>query len=222
MSKYQLKNIAIALRKNGASFGEIAKRLKISKSTASLWSADIELTKSQIKQLNKNIGIGRLKGSSTQHQKKINKIKKYQEEGTTKIGVLSMRDWLTAGIGIYWGEGFKKENKIGLANSDPKMVSFFIRWLKRVFGIKQDRIIAQIRVNQIHARRVTEIEKYWQNIIQVPKNQFRKTILLKVKNKKVYSNPSNHFGTITIKVSRSSSLLYQVLGLLEAMSNAKI
>lgn len=49
MAKSKEKNKALILRQNGESIKDIAKRLKISKSTVSLWCRDIKLTSEQIK-----------------------------------------------------------------------------------------------------------------------------------------------------------------------------
>ena len=46
-----IKEIAKKMRKKGMSLGDIAKNLKVSKSTASFWCKDIILTESAIKKI---------------------------------------------------------------------------------------------------------------------------------------------------------------------------
>lgn len=48
MAKSKEKNKALKLRQQGESIKKIAKKLKIAKSTISLWCRDIELTPEQI------------------------------------------------------------------------------------------------------------------------------------------------------------------------------
>jgi len=45
--KLKEKSIAISLRKKGKSYGEILKKIKVSKSSLNLWLRDLELTPKQ-------------------------------------------------------------------------------------------------------------------------------------------------------------------------------
>ena len=66
MAKYELKILARELRSKGESVGNIAKKIGVAKSTASLWVQDITLTKEQVEKIQKRwlkgTMAGRLKG----------------------------------------------------------------------------------------------------------------------------------------------------------------
>jgi len=221
MAKTKEKNKAIELRRKGSSIKDIAKRIKIAKSTVSLWCRDIELTSEQIERLcQKRIKggyPGRIKGARMQYERRIKKIKKYNKEGIKQVGKLSNRDLLIAGLALYWGEGSKKTRSVSLSNSDPKIIKFAIKFLKRIFNIDKNRLSAYIGINQLHESRVEEVENYWSKITGIPREQFTKTTLIKAKNKKNYSNFSVHYGTITIKVRKSSDLYYRIMGLIKGL-----
>ncbi len=221
MTKSKEKNKAICLRKKGESIKDIAKILKISKGTVSVWCRDIKLKPDQVKRLHEKMVKGgykgRMIGARAQYNRRIEKIKKWEIIGIKEIGKLSKRDLLIAGLALYWGEGSKKYRKVSLANSDPRIIKFFIKFLEKILNVKKESLTACIGINEIHKNRIKEVEHYWSKIIGIPKEQFTKTTLIKVKNKKNYSNFSVHYGTITIKVRKSADLYYRVMGLIEAL-----
>ena len=51
MAKFQQKSEAIQLRKTGESIKVIAKKLKVSVGSVSLWCRDVQLTPAQLKEL---------------------------------------------------------------------------------------------------------------------------------------------------------------------------
>ena len=223
MAKTKEKNKAIRLRKKGKSIKDIAESIKIAKSTVSIWCRDIELTPEQIKKLcQKRIKggyEGRIKGARMQHERRIEKIERCRKEGAKKIGKLSKRDLLIAGLSLYWGEGSKKSRSVRFSNSDPESIKFMIAVFKGVFGIKKDRFSAYIGINQIHKDRIEEVEGYWSKVAGIPRSQFTKTTLIKARNKKNYSNSPVHYGTVTIRIRKSADLYYQIMGLIGGLSN---
>jgi len=221
MAKSKEKNQALKLRQKGKSIKDIAKRLKIAKSTVSLWCRDIRLTPEQIQKLHEKMVKGgyrgRMKGARIQYERRLKRIKEWKKIGVGRIGKLSNRDLLIAGLALYWGEGSRKTRRVSLSNSDPKIIQFIIKFLKRVFDIDKSRLTAYIGINRIHKNRVQEVKNYWSKTTGIPKEQFTKTTLIKSKNKKKYNNFSVHYGTVTIKVRKSADLYYCIMGLIERL-----
>ncbi len=221
MAKTEEKNRAICLREKGESIKDIAQQLNISRSTTSLWCRDVILKAEQIEKLHQKMikgGYkGRIKGARIQYERRIEKIKKQEERGVRKIGTLSKRDLLIAGLALYWGEGSKKNRSVSLSNSDPEIIKFFVKFLKKEFNIKRDQLTAYIGVNKVHKKRLKEIENYWVKITGISKGQFTKTTLIEAKNKKRYKNFLDHYGTVTVKVKKSADLYYCIMGLIKAL-----
>lgn len=123
MAKPRLRIRAVKLRKNGLSIKEIAKKLQVSTSTVSHWSHNVQLTPDQINRLQQNYRNPfygkRGKYLNSIKQKTANKINKLKEKGIKKVGKLTPREYFIAGIALYWSEGFKKDRRLGFANSDP-------------------------------------------------------------------------------------------------------
>ncbi|MDP2910043.1 MAG: helix-turn-helix domain-containing protein [bacterium] len=224
MAKTIEKNKAIELRKKGESIKEIAKKIGIAKSTVSLWCRDIKLTDKQINDLHQRMVMcgykGRMIGARAQYNQRIEKIKQFKDQGIKEIGTLSNRELMIACVALYWAEGSKKIRTFSFCNSDPDMVKFFIKFLKDVLYIKIERLRPWIGINIIHEERVNEVMEYWSKITGIPKNQFTKTILIKAQNKKKYSNFPVHYGTISIRITKSASLLYRICGLIDGLKSA--
>ncbi len=223
MAKFKEKNKAILLRKKGKSINEISKLVNVSKSIVSLWCRDIALTSQQIEGLHKKMMIGSYKGR-LKFLEKIRRTRKEETqrlktEGIKEIGKVSKRDLFIAGVALYWAEGTKSANaeETSFSNSSPAMILFMLSWFKEVFGVSMERFTIQIRINAIHKKRISEVERYWSKRLNIPSNQFTKTILIKVNAKKVYSN-NDHYGTVRIRVRAGTQIRRKILGLIEGLA----
>ncbi len=221
MSKSKEKLIARKLRIKGVSVKEIAKQLHLSKSTVSLWVRDIILNIEQLEKLNhrriEGAERGRMLGALKQKKIRLMRIKRGIVEGKSILSRLNKREFLIAGIALYWAEGTKKKREIAFCNSDPKMIQFMINWLKCNFNIPTERLSCYVGINKIHKKREKIVKNYWSKMSGIPISQFTKTSLKKVKNKKIYANFNTHYGTLTIKVKSSSQYYYDIIGLIEGL-----
>ncbi|MEK7497971.1 MAG: hypothetical protein AAB656_03565 [Patescibacteria group bacterium] len=224
MAKSILKNKARELRERGESVKGIAKKLRISKSTVSLWVRDIILSVEQLEKLRqhriKGGELGRLKGALMQKQRRIEKIASGKKHAFKIISSLSERELLVGGIALYWAEGSKKSTEVSFCNSDPKLIIFLIKWLDHIFGVGKERLTFRLGINKIHKKREQIVKNYWVDILNVSLDQFRKTSFKNSKSKKVYKNFNDHYGTLTVKVLKASDVYYRIMGFINALSLA--
>ncbi len=222
MTKPHQQQKAIIMRKKGLSITSIAQQLVVSKSTVSGWCRDINLTEKQItliaEKSKHHATLGLLKASEAQRVKRQANIVTAVQLGKSDVGKLSKRDIYMLGLGLYWGEGYKKgSQELGFTNSDPSMITIYIEWLRQIYCIPKKNMILRISINDSHTSRANEILKYWSNLTGVPFSQFTKTSFIKVGGKKVYLNTANHFGTLRIKVRRGTELRRRILGSIAAL-----
>ena len=224
MAKSKEKIIARGLRRKGISIRDIAKKLNVSKGSVSHWCADIELTKIQLQKLHEQMMrgsySGRLKGTLIQKERKRKKIEYYKIKGKEDIDQLDKQELFLTGVALYWGEGSKKNPGVRFYNSDPLVANFMMQWFRKILKIPDERFQMYISVNEIHNKRLKEINSYWAKITKIPIKQFRNPILLKARNKKIYENFSEHYGTLCIRISKSTDLFYQIKGWIDALSTA--
>lgn len=78
-----------------------------------------------------------------------------------------------AAIMLYWAEGYKAgSTTVDFANSDPDMARVFIRFLREVCGVREDKIRGYLYCYQ--GQNVAAIRKYWSRVLALPESQFSK------------------------------------------------
>jgi len=225
MAKKQQKEQALKLRSAGVSIGDIANRLSISKSTASYWCRNIQLSPSQIKKLYEKQKRAAMASitilAEKNRRKRIATTKEMTIRGNIDVGRITKRDLFIIGLALYWGEGYKKgSQEFGFTNSDPEIVKVFIRWVNDIYCIDKNQLILRVSINSIHKNREQDVLKYWAHVTKTPLSQFTKTSFIKTKAKKQYANHNKHYGTLRIKVRRGTNLRRRVLGSISAIANS--
>lgn len=220
MAKFDKRLDALQLRRKGKSINEIAQCLGVSKSTVSRWCRNIKLTKSQRSFIEKKMRdaghAGRIKGALKNKAGKENRVASALDQAQKTLGKLSKRDRFLLGIGLYWGEGVKADQSTtAFVNSDPRAVEFMKRWFMEHLHVSTDRFNPYIFITLAHQPRETDIKAYWSKMIHLPVNQFRKVIYIRSTQKKVYENNDLYYGTVALRIRRSTDLKYLIRGLIQ-------
>jgi hypothetical protein len=79
---------------------------------------------------------GRRRAPNALQRRRQAQIDRLVEEGRDRIGRLTDREFLVAGVALYAGEGSKTDGCLRFANSDPRMILFYCCWLRRFFEIE--------------------------------------------------------------------------------------
>lgn len=90
-----------------------------------------------------------------------------------KINTEKLRILKTAGVMLYWGEGYKAgKDMVDFANSDKDMIRLFLKFLRKVCGIdeKKLRVYSYFYVNQ----KVKNNIDFWSKVTKISKKQFTK------------------------------------------------
>jgi Helix-turn-helix domain len=154
------------LRATGLPMAEIAARLGVSKSSISLWVRDVPF------EPRPGPARGRRRSPNALQQRKQAEIDRLLAEGRDRVGRLSEREFLVAGIALYAGEGSKGDGSIIFANSDPRMVAFFCSWLRHFFRIDESRLRVRIYLHQ--GLDLAAATAFWSEVTGVPESQFLK------------------------------------------------
>lgn len=222
MAKFELKKQARELRKQGVSVKTIAAHLGVSKGTASIWVRDIILTIEQLEVLRqsaiKGSERGRLKSALLKKEERLKRFEDGKLLGKKLLGRLTEREIFIAGIALYWAEGCKKTQRFEFCNSDPKMIQFFLYWLRKGFLISDQDIKCRVSINIAHQPREQVVKDYWSKLTGIPLTQFEKSSFKKVKNSKVYDNFENYYGVLVIRVAKPGMHYFKIIGLIEALS----
>ena len=215
------KEKAIKLRKRGWSYKEILREVPVAKSTLSLWLRSVGLAKKQKQKLTQKKLIGALKGAEKRRKYKLNIVAEIKNKAKNEIKKISDRELWLIGIALYWAEGTREKynsTNVKFANSDPKMIKLFLKWIQKICKIPKKDISFAIYLHETARERKTEIQKYWSKVTNFPVIQFQKIYWKKHKiNTKRKNIGRDYCGLLKIEVKRSSSLTRKIAGWVEGI-----
>lgn len=218
------RNLAINLRKDGFSYSEILEKIPVAKSTLSLWLRSVGLSKRQRQRLTEKKLASIKRGWEKWHQTRLNLVKKIKNNARNEIGIINKRNLWLIGIALYWAEGSKeKEASIGngviFANSDPQMISLFLKWLREIFGLSDEQLGFEIYIHENSKNNLDDVLRYWSKIVSVGTEGFK----VYFKKNKIKTNRrnvgENYFGLLRIRVKKSSHLIRRISGWVEGICN---
>jgi|SRR3989344_4722688 len=216
-----MRQKAISLRERGKTLREIGTALGISSSTAHLWTRQVRLNDLQKQAIwerhRQAFQEGRRKVAMRQKQEREKEKAKYKERGGDMIGLISKRELMLIGAALYWSEGFKRDSRLGFANSDPNMIKFFLRWLFEVGEVSREDVRLRVGLNISYKDRVSEIEKKWSILTGMPVGHFQKPFFQKVQWKKTYKNRGEYLGVLRVRVNGQRKLFLTIKGMLEGL-----
>ncbi len=224
------KNRAIQLRLEGLSYGQIQKLLLgISKSTLSLWLKEVPLSdearkKIAVRSREKSLA-GFIKRNKEQTALAIKRRDDILELAQSEIREVSRENLFIVGIALYWAEGYKRVRKvkgreitahsISLTNSDPLLVQMFLRFIREICNVPEEKITADLRIFK-HIQE-DEAISYWSKITKIPKSRFGKVhifVSLSSKGKRPFNRLP--FGVIQIRIN-NTQLFYKIMGWIEGL-----
>ena len=167
-----IKKQAIVMRKQGSSLLDIANKLHISKSTASLWLRDFPLDSDVLIEKQRVNGA---RMGAVQMKMKLERGSVALHEARKEIGELNKRDLFMLGIALYIGEGTKWQNLVRIVNADPKVIRLAVRWLKEICDVGENSI--RLRIHGYPDTDFKKSQKYWSGVSGIPVNNFQSNIV---------------------------------------------
>jgi hypothetical protein len=216
---------AITLRKEGNSYNQISKTLKVPKSTLSYWLGDLKISKkSQTKILSRayklsvEVLIKRNKNQTLLAKKRAEDIR----SAAKKESFGMMHDSLfLAGLALYWAEGYKKGangskwKSIDFVNSDPEMIKLIMKFFRKFLKINDSRIKIQLMTHKNID--VNKAVKFWSNLTRIPEGQFIKSCSAVSKSSKGKRSPNSlTYGTVHIRIN-DVKLFFRIIGWIDGL-----
>ncbi|MCC7197690.1 hypothetical protein IT413_05890 [Candidatus Peregrinibacteria bacterium] len=209
------------LRKSGNSYLAISKKLNIAKSTAYLWTKNIKISASQLKNLTINSKKGLKRAQQSLLIKKLKTAKLRSIDAQKILSSLNFKDknlLQTVAAIIFWCEGGKRSlSKTTLTNSDPKLIKTFLYCLRNGFQIEEKRFRALMHLHNYHDEDQQRL--FWSKTTGIPTAQFNKTYFKKTNKSRIREN---YQGCIAInynsaEVARKLDAIYHAIGKLRAI-----
>ena len=203
-----IKAKAIKLRQTGLSYGDIKKKLNVSKSTLSLWLKEVALSEEQKKRLYTNQISILSRGPQSQKERRKREIEKILEKAKNEIPLpISSETYRFFGAALYWAEGTKGKG-FEITNSDPILIAFIVKWFKDMFSVRPEGLGA--RLNIYPQQNDLEIKKFWSDLTGIPLKNFGKSFI-KPLNKN-YKKNNLYYGTIKVRVKKGTNMKHRLYG----------
>ena len=207
MDRKQLRDKAVALRKEGYSYTAISQKINVAKSTLSDWLSGVDYSPN--KETLERIGKARIASNASKRRIKLESISSAKSQAETDIGSVSKRDLFMLGLGLYLGEGTKTHNMVRVINANPKMIALAIRWFKEICGLEMSNF--KIRLHLYPDNNVGECVRYWSSKTGVPEKIFYESHIDVRKDKKNFKRRKLPFGTAHLSVKSNGKKEFGVV-----------
>ena len=201
-------------REHGLSLKEICVILGVSKSSASVWVRDIQLSETQIARLQdkQKAFQNQLRGAQGVRRKHEQLRRRYQAEG--RETARENNHLHMAGCMLYWAEGRKRRNSLELTNSDPDMLQFYMRFLRESLGVEDGQIRLEINCYVNNGISESQIAQFWLEKLQLTQHCLVKTQVNKQPTSSRQQGRKLLYGVCTISV-HNTRLVMHVLGAIQ-------
>lgn len=217
MARFRDHEKALILRKQGMSYSQIKKRLKVGKSTLSLWLRNYPLSKQRIRELRDRNEQRIERYRETRRRKKEERLERFYKEGKKIIFPLSKREIFLVGLFLYWGEGLKSHSaELSISNTDPSIAKFFINWLTKSLLIQREKI--KIQLHLYTDMNINKEMNFWSKTLNIPLIQFTKPYIKKTSSARINHKGSFGHGTCNVRIG-NARLSEKILMIIKAITN---
>ncbi len=215
-AKDDLRAKARRLRVEGWKYDRIAAELAVSKSSVSLWVRDLprpERLTYRASRERQAAGVARYWREERERRETARAA--ISAASADEIGSLTDRELVIAGAIAYWCDGaknkpYRRTDRIDFINSDPRMITFFLRFLQTA-GVQQQDLLFQISIHE--SADVPAAARFWLDLTGCDASQFWQPQLKRHNPGTSRKNTgSDYRGCLRIQVRRSIALYRQVEG----------
>jgi transposase len=214
-AKDDLREKAIALRREGYSYREIREQVPVSKSSLSLWLRDIDLTEEHRERLARLKVEGSNKAGKTNQARRIAREQHNLKRAAAQIPSLAESELFVAGLVAYWAEGAKtkpwrRQNSVSFINSDAEMIRLFLSWL-RLVAVPPDDLVYYLSIHE--SADLDAAHAFWTSVVASSPEQWRRPVLKRHKAKTTRKNVGDEYhGCLVVYVRRSTELYQKIEG----------
>lgn len=205
--KTEKKAEAIVLRETGHSMKEIAELLEVAKSTVSLWTRHVDMNgKPESKARLRN----RTHVSYQNNARRLAEVARERRLKNQHCGIeriysqpLSL---FSIGCALYWCEGHKGRNVIDFSNSDPAVITVFLRFLRICLNVEDKDIRLRIYAYLNNGITQEEIENHWLSIAGLNRTNLHKGTFDKHSKVSTQRKRNLLYGTAHVSVCSTEKL----------------
>jgi transposase len=222
-AKDELRKQAIELRVRGWSVNDLDDRLGVVKSTAYTWVKHIPLDPDterarQKREHSELMNAARWQAKRAERDRRQAEV---HEKARQLVGIVSVRDVLTAGATNYWAEGAKskpwrRSERLQFANQDLKLHRMFLSFLA---ANDRGRDSLKYRVHIHKTADAGAAADWWARELELPRDLFQRPTIKKHRPGTRRANTGDDYhGCLVITVPKSRELYWLVEGIVGALT----
>jgi len=165
MKVYERDEAKRMRREDGESIKEIAKCLGVSPGSVSRWVRDVPLTFDQRRSL-ENRTPNRMVGAQTNRKTARKRRNGFQQSGAQMAA--KQNPLFVGGCMLYWAEGRKSRNSVGLCNTDIHLLRYFLKFLVECYQVSQDNIVLFIQYYETSDVTEADVINHWCSGLDLP------------------------------------------------------
>lgn len=216
------KEIAISLRQNGKTCGEIVGILNVPKSTVWFWIKNTALT-DEIKKKILEKSKEKSRKNIINYNTKVRPVEaaKIRDSWTiqakNEIEKISKKELKLIGSALYWAEGnTSNRNRLQFSNCNPFLIKVAIKFFRETCSIPDDKIDARVHIYPGLDYKKTLI--FWSEVTNLPKKNFyTPQIQVSRASKGIMPRNTLPYGTLHLTVL-STELASRVKGWIQGIS----
>ena len=173
LTRWERAELGRGLRRAGWTYGEIMDLLPVGKGTLAGWCKEIRLTEEQIEAIKARVPSqkGVPKDTNWKRRLEIQEIRSAARQSFTTL--ISDPLWV-AGVTMYWAEGAKTLPRLGVVNTDPRVLRLFITWIRIYLDPDAEFVLAL----HLHAGNDdVAARQWWTNALELEQAEFHKTFV---------------------------------------------
>lgn len=211
----EVKNLALKLIAEGATYRTVREKLGVAKSTLSLWAKGQGRVPDRAKQL-AHLAYARKLALATiaiGKSQRISQALSNAEHIARSVPLHSVEVSKSLLAMLYWAEGGKQEGNFKFTNTDPQLVALFLSLLRKSYEIDETRLYVALQIHSYHEREKTI--NFWSKKLKIPASQFWKVYLKPRSGKREYRR--NFYGICNLHYA-STPIQREVLALGQALA----
>ena len=160
-------------RELGLPIKEIARRVGVSVSSVRLWVRDVPLTPEQEAALDARNPARNAQRNGAANNSKRCRAKRAAAQDHGRELARAGDPLHIKGCMLHWAEGSKRRNSVMFTNSDDAVVALFLRFLRRCYGVTDDRVTLSVNCFLGNGLTIDEIQNWWLSRLELPASCIR-------------------------------------------------
>ncbi len=199
---------AVQLRKQGKTYGEIAKQILVSKSTLSLWLRDVEVSAEFLSRIRQKKLDAVKKGWEARRKERIDRTKQITDAAREEVSKFYKQPLWLVGVTLYWAEGHKEKSwrpgaLVTFTNMDENTIIIFRNWCRKYMDVSDGDFVYSLYVHATHEMRTLEIKQWWARKLSINPDSIAVYYKKHTTKHVRHNDDDNYHGVCRVRVRKS-------------------